>query len=62
MYDTYCEIMEVPPPPTQVHPNDAQVAMTQILDVMSESVPQGVFQTAVLLSARDSSWLQKWAH
>ena len=58
MYDTYCEIMEVPPPPTQFLPNDAQVALTQIVDVMTESVPQGVFQTAVLLSMHDSSWVQ----
>ena len=58
MYDTYCEIMEVPPPPTQILPNDAQVAFTQMVDVATESLPQGIFQTAVLLSASDSSWLQ----
>ena len=52
--DTYCEVADVPPPPTQKASNDKIVAFTHVTEVATESIPQAVFQTAVLVSTSEA--------
>ena len=42
----------MPRPPTQILSNDKVVAVTHMFEVGSESIPQAVFQTAVLVSMK----------
>ena len=42
----------MPRPPTQMMSNDKVVAITHVCEVVSESIPQAVFQTAVLVSMK----------
>jgi len=50
--DTYCEVADVPRPPSQILSNDKVVALTHTTEVATESIPQAVFQTAVLVSMK----------
>ena len=42
----------MPRPPTQILSNDKVVAVTHMFEVGTESIPQAVFQTAVLVSMK----------